>query len=204
MNKSERKLKLFPHSSPFPINVDRLTKLYEDIRTNGYLPLECLASITIETAKDSTAGDIVSNSNNSQATAPADPSSKRQPTKPAEEPANSKFINITKRLLPENKLKRSRDTFEFQDTDQNDQKHKKLSRTSTEAVGEFDKVFANITSDIQSERAPHSPPTNSTMPARPDRTASNVRMDFEYEATSPTTGIAFNIQDTVNHIKDTI
>ena len=198
MNTSQKTVKLFPHSSPFPISVERLTKLYEDIRTNSYLPLECLACL--ETAKDNTTDHVPSNSTNSQQmTTPADPSSKRQPAKTNEDPINSKFIN-TKRDI---KLKRSRDTFEFQDTDQNDQKHKKLIRTTTEAAGDFEKVIANIASDLHSEREPHSPPTNNIVPARPDRTASNVRMDFEYEATSPT-GIAFNIQDTVNHIKDTI
>ena len=200
MNTSEKTVKLFPNSSPFPISVDRLTKLYEDIRTNSYLQLDCLS---LETAKDNTIDTLPPSSTSSQQTQTPDLNSKKQPIKAIEDPASSKFMNIAKRLLPDNNLKRSRDTFDFQDTDLNDQKHKKIMRTSTEATGEFEKVIASLASDYKPEREPQSPPINSTPPARPDRTASNVQMDFEYEATSPT-GITFNIQDTVNHIKDTI
>ncbi|KAI6657605.1 hypothetical protein LOD99_348 [Oopsacas minuta] len=187
-----------PNCSPFIISVERLIKLYSEIQSNGYLQLDCLNPV--ETSRESTIQHVLPTQINTQ----VDYITKRQPIRNSEE-TNPKIKNITKRLLGENVLKRSKDPYEFPETDQDDNKQVKIARTSNSSntqrttTGDFNNVMASLITEQNLETDVHNSPNK--LPSQPDKTASNVRMDFEYEATSPTR-ITVNIQDTVNHIKD--
>lgn len=191
-----------PNCSPFPISVDRLIELYAKIKANGYLQLECLTKT--DTTKEFTTEHTVPAPINST---PPESVSKRQPIRNNED---VRIKNITKPLLTDNILKRSRDLYDFPENDQEDTKQVKIARIANSvqrSAGNFENVLASLKSDQNTDMEVHNSPnnknnsTNNKLATQQDSKANNVRMDFEYEATSPTR-ITVNIQDTVNHIKD--
>ena len=185
-----------PNCSSFPISVDRLIELYAKIKANGYLQLECLAKT--DTTKESTTEHMVPALINAT---PPEFVSKRQPIRNNED---ARIRNITKPLLADNILKRSRDLYDFPENDQEDTKQVKISRTANSvqrSTGNFESVLASLIPEQNSEMEVYNSPNNNKLATQQDNKANNVRMDFEYEATSPTR-ITVNIQDTVNHIKD--
>ena len=190
-----------PNCSPFFISVDRLIELYAKIKANGYLQLECLAKT--DTSKESTIEHMVPAPTNAT---PPEFVSKRQPIRNNED---ARIKNITKPLLADSILKRRRDLYDFPENDQEDTKQVKIPRTANSvqrSTGNFENVMASLIPEQNTEMEVHNSPdnnncTNNKLATQQDNKANNVRMDFEYEATSPTR-ITVNIQDTVNHIKD--
>ena len=200
---SSRATVKLPNCSPFQIRVEELVKLYAEIKTHGYLQLECLAS-----------SDATKIPNREQNTATHSNSllhagDGRKMGAILRSPEDVARNNATRYNNMGNSLKRQKNVFDYPEQDQNDIKHPKLARSSAPAptqrpAGDYNMLDRLVFEAENSENSelPRSP--RNTVTSRPNeiQPANPPSLEFESESLSPTAGIHINLKNTLDHIDE--